>query len=408
MIAAHFLKPNRGIKAAADLSLTIILQIFGVASLWGYSDILGLRRSASGESMWRSITIVFMFLSGVRVFSVLYFSNRPGVPKFILAIKDPAYGIRQYDGSMVSTVGILYGLLLDFVLQILGTAAVWGASEIVGLRNASNRQLWGALTGLWSCVSLFRYIWRAHKVLSPGQWLKVPPMWPTGVIDSFGTSFCSLQASLYLWSQWRNQRTYERIISLATSSQPTPTAPPTHAGYVDTLALVAGWLLHLSLRTILQVLGAGGAVWGISEVLTLRTPSNGPLFVVISLFVMVSSLVYYLLGTYEKCLGPIGRQQDMRVCDSGLQGEQLQLTAITSAPDPLSSQPMIPSPVAGLPLPLRTGSPEKISSSSLHICSDSAQLHASRQEDSAFLSPMHEDSDTEHAYDSVGTCDTVY
>lgn len=131
-----------------------------------------------------------------------------------------------------------------FVLNVLGgSGAIWGCAEAVTLRNADNALGWRIAAILVGAVFLMRWI------------------------------FQMLAYCLYMSTIW---------------SDPS-----------SILMTIIGWCEVVVVNLILEVFGAIGAVWGFSEIITLRTSETNDVWRPISLVVGVIFLLRWILYLVE-------------------------------------------------------------------------------------------------------------
>ena len=357
-------------------------------ALQGYSEMLHLRGQGGQEeqregydkdTLFRHITLLVLLLAACRC--CLFISpilldqhprqhqhspassalTKPGsilYPAMQACLNPPKYLTQSLPmrGQLLYVGALVCGTILDVVLQILGTAAIWGSTDCFGIRRTHQGERETEVESVvfvtdntcrlvcyvFSVLSAGRYMWRIYKyrmeghlgsldwqssssssgnsgnsgsvnrpssggkgydgqyelVQAPGVEVSGPLM--KGVVHSFGVSFCSLGEA------WRvlcalSRRTEGRVGTGAAGGLEklaTVTVAPIHlstsASLLAIMSFLLGYVVHIGLRLVLEVLGAAGAVWGISEVLCLRTAENGYWFSVLG--AMASLLVLLRLG----------------------------------------------------------------------------------------------------------------
>ncbi len=131
-----------------------------------------------------------------------------------------------------------------FVLHVLGgSGAIWGCAEAVTLRNAENVLNWRIASILVGSMFLFRWI------------------------------FQMLAYCLYMSTLWSNPSSIHMTI----------------------IRCVEAFIVKL----ILEVFGAVGAVWGFSEILTLRTSESNDVWRPVSIVVGIIFLMRWILYSVE-------------------------------------------------------------------------------------------------------------
>lgn len=153
------------------LVINFDLQVLGVTSIWAYSEILEQRHNSTinnNVSGWKTLTNSFMLFALIR-FSILQIAaitNNDKISLFANAMENPPKAIAGFyqpstrEAQGVITIAIGLGIISDFILQVLGTAAWWGFSESTGLReNGGNYSTnnWAKLSIIFSVISLIRY-----------------------------------------------------------------------------------------------------------------------------------------------------------------------------------------------------------------------------------------------------------
>ena len=131
-----------------------------------------------------------------------------------------------------------------FVLNVLGgSGAIWGCAEAVTLRNAENALKWRIAAILVGTMFLIRWI------------------------------FQMLAYCLYMSTLWSNPSSVHMTI--------------------------VRWYEAFIVKLILEVFGAVGAVWGFSEILTLRTTESNNVWRPVSIVVGILFLLRWILYLVE-------------------------------------------------------------------------------------------------------------
>jgi len=181
-----------------------ILEVMGAAgALWGCADFLNFRDTTAHEENVRALAILFGFIFATRYW--WHVKNWWEHERDYLPIES---------NHRTDMLAFFQSKLSVFVLQVMGGAgAVWGAAEVVKLRDDSNRTEW---TTTATVVGLCFFIRFGLQILGEYK----PMLW---------SDESSVQMKIHRWFE------------------------------------------ATAVKFDLEVLGAGGAVWGASEVATLRT-----------------------------------------------------------------------------------------------------------------------------------------
>jgi hypothetical protein len=308
--------------------VVVILQVLGVASIWGYSEIFGFR--VGYDPNWAFVTVVFMLLSAFRLF-VANFEEFHEV-FFVKAMVDPAYTMRSLSFAdkkkfIVAVIGISFTWFMDFVLQILGTASIWGYSQILGLRQTDDENItWARVTMAFSALSLFRYMSKFSRVFYDldklsASFVLIGPFqyFQAGFVASFSAKKVVFHNIFCFFRQMYRQRNYrlngklvwtwsrEKIIVNETgsiSSEETQIAEHECCNSELTIpaafCFIFGHMLHMSLTFVLEILGSGGATWGSFEVMKLRRSPTSPTFRVIAIMASAMVLTKSCYDFYKK------------------------------------------------------------------------------------------------------------
>jgi hypothetical protein len=285
------------------------LQILGVASIWGYSDILYYRIGYSRH--WATVTVFFSFLSLIRVLVIYGYNTNLFLlkeSKFARACARPQYAFQNGHSSSSGKAGAIFSFALDFVLQILGTASIWAWSEITGHRKSiTEAHIWGHITEFFSAISLLRYmtnyLYQTRKMNETGESNKL--LTPFGFYSCFEAGICfrTMDSTRELGAAMRMYLFQGTAHSSRVSSLLDPSKSRSLTTGLLLLCYGSGVAIHVVLTVILQVMGAGGAVWGMSEVLRYRTSPISNKYIeicsVASSFVIVHNVVDFLLSPVD-------------------------------------------------------------------------------------------------------------
>jgi len=206
-------------------------------AIWGCSDILSLRDTTDGTTRMRSTAIL---LGGI--FLVRYWWQMKYWWQFereYLLIHNLQQHNRQRPAHRCAC---FQSHASNFFLQVLGGAgAIWGFSEVIMLRHANNAMEWRVASMVVGSVFLIRWMFQI-------------------VAD------CS-----YLVAWW------------STDDDPS-----------SIRVIILQWYEMLVVKFVLEVFGATGAVWGFSEVVTLRSSDTNRLWRPIAIGIGVIYLVRWI------------------------------------------------------------------------------------------------------------------
>lgn len=321
-----------------------VLQVLGVASTWGYSEILGFR--IGYDPYWAAVAILFMILSAAR----LCISNVTKIQKlpFVASVIDPATALRDWDSlSMASIAGVLFAMVMDFVLQVLGTASVWAYSEIIGERSTpKENEKWGRVTMALSAISLVRYILRLKRSFEKLDFVTNIYI-PKGCYQYFESglvaSYANKKRIAVHFKKYFRLRIHPESVLVPTTAirsdfEPDSVSnpmvleekPPVEevVRHVSTLSsklslkkigellcFFLGLCLHWLLTFVLEVMGAGGAVWGSAEFLGLRKTPTSPLFRTLACAMSVFVIFKTSLDYYKKHIRRSGAEEETVIRD---------------------------------------------------------------------------------------------
>jgi len=152
-----------------------ILEVWGgVGAVWGFAEVVGLRIPET-VYIWRPISLTF----GVMFFVRYLYQLIQAVKAYRRIPRNKSQNNNNDDDDInkneteirTSTRGqILFNLTIEFapklILEVWGsTGAVWGFSEVVGLRRPETIYLWRPFSLTVGIVFLLRYIWQLKEAI---------------------------------------------------------------------------------------------------------------------------------------------------------------------------------------------------------------------------------------------------
>lgn len=269
------------LRLVQEFSARFVLQVLGGAgAIWGFSEVLTLRNSAT-VFFWRPCALAF---------GVVFFI------RWILQIIDFISEIRGSIGSKESLT-LLQEFSARIVLQVFGGGgAIWGFSEVVTLRNHENIHFWrpfaafiGAVFFIRFCLQIKDYIdeFKGNGSPSKASWSRLFQIFSAKIVlEVFGAggAIWGFSEALTLRNHqsqefWRNKAVIVAIIFtfrfFLQMKDYTAEIYQEYMGVPVDVSKPSGmkWIRLLqifSARLVLEVFGGAGAIWGFSEVLTLR------------------------------------------------------------------------------------------------------------------------------------------
>lgn len=218
--------------------------------------------------------------------------------------------------------------LAKFLLEVCGAAgAIWGSSEILTIRNAENSHAWRIVSLVVFGMFLLRFWWHSKHYLEHER--EFPPIQlrhrrlhklPFGQIFSSKLVLEVLGAAGAIWGpsdaltlrtpdngkQWRIASVVVLFLFGIRWVLQIFTYCLCFYSFMEKRPLFTkalGWCEVLLVRFVLVVLGATGAVWGVSEIVTLRTPETNHIWRPVSLVVGVIFCGRWILQTFAYSLG---------------------------------------------------------------------------------------------------------
>ena len=266
------------------------------------------RDDRDGAVLFRRLTIFFLIFGSLRPFlGISKMLKEPSLPSTVSLLRPIDAGVDVHvseeaidaclnppkhllqplptNGKVVYISALIYGTILDILLQVFGTAAVWGSADCFGVRGVRDdwylsEETCRALSYCFSFISAGRYIWRIYKYKMDGGYKNCSAHYESlhaqslggslrtkwkAIVYCFGIGFCSLAEG------WK-------MFEVLIFTKGVGLTPQSHSSRLEISSFLVGYSLHFILRVILEVLGAAGAVWGIFEVLLIRNKNNGDLF----------------------------------------------------------------------------------------------------------------------------------
>jgi hypothetical protein len=296
------------------LVIVIDLQVLGVASIWGYSEIFGFRIGYSRN--WAIFTSVFVALSAVR----FILTNVPRFSSWYItqALKSPMKTLRvKSSHSVIKYFGVLYTIALDITLQVLGAASIWAYSEICGFRtNPRQNDIWGNVTIACSTIAFVRYSMQSFHAFYNTE-IIYPPTGHVRYFEAGLFDILSIKKSIlrdigcYCSCSW-----IQTTLSPHKYSEAVYDADAAHrlvtVSTLDACLFYCGLCLHFVLTIVFEILGAGGAIWGQAEIWQLRKSATSSTYIICA---TICSLVVFisLMWDYWKTSFALPTGSQMRV-----------------------------------------------------------------------------------------------
>lgn len=178
--------PDAWSKAGAVAGATIgipvkfALEVLGAAgAVWGASEVYGCRNE-DNSAAWQYVAVTIGTLALIRQVPLAYFTARNNqssntfLSGFFRAYAQPYSTLHNqfcpvsgesesYLPEAWSKIGAIagahIGIPVIFSLEVLGAAgAVWGSSEVCGLRNEDNSAAWRSVAACVGAIAFFRQI----------------------------------------------------------------------------------------------------------------------------------------------------------------------------------------------------------------------------------------------------------
>lgn len=170
--------------------------------------------------------------------------------------------IRRKTGALSGA--LLLGLPITFFLEVVGASgAIWGGSDLVGLRNDENKEAWSSLAAVLGVLALTRFTLK----------FKGEPSNPKLQNESFMGAFAEgidtpFEAIKNVFFESKETISSEPELQMLLSEYNKAVTKRSRLG------LLTGLLFGVTTLVTLEVIGASGAAWGGSEVTGLRNADN--------------------------------------------------------------------------------------------------------------------------------------
>jgi len=226
-------------------SAKLVLEVFGGAgAIWGFSEVLTLRNPETQE-LWRKNALIVGTIFLVR---------------YAMQIRD--YVEEQIHGQSLEKPNSWKRMFQIFsakiVLEVFGAGgAIWGFSEVLTLRNPETQEFWRLIALIVAVVFMARFLMQCFDYC-----LEIQDSSETGDEEQ---RFISEIATTIR----KETRTWQRFFQV------------------------------FSAKIVLEVFGAGGAIWGFSEVLTLRYLKTQELWRTNALIIAVIFSIRYMLQSKD-------------------------------------------------------------------------------------------------------------
>jgi len=277
--------PPSWLRFVQIFSAKLVLEVFGGGgAIWGFSEVLTLRNPNTQET-WRLYASIVAAIFFVR---------------FILQTKDyisEIYGKKNTIDSERIWVRLIQIFSAKLVLEVFGGGgAIWGFSEVLTLRNPVTQELWRFIAAVVGGIFFARYLLQMHDFVgeiygrkcvvdSKKNYLRLVQIFSAKlVLEVFGGGGAIWGFSEVVTlrnpttqEQWRFNAAVVGAIFFARFLLQVKDYVAEMFGeknpYVD--AKTYSRLIQIfSAKLVLEVFGGGGAIWGFSEVLTLRNPET--------------------------------------------------------------------------------------------------------------------------------------
>jgi len=270
--------PKDTIRFAQIFSARLVLEVFGGGgAIWGFSEVITFRNPDTQET-WRF---------NAQLAGAIFFI------RWLLQISDY---MKKQCRDEASTTRLFQIFAARLVLEVFGGAgAIWGFSEALTLRNHETQEFWrhnaiivGVIFFTRYCMQIGDFLKRMKgeepEAIDP--WVRFYQIFSAKlVLEVFGGAGAIWGFSEVLTLRnpltqelWRfNALTMGFIMFIRYLLQMKDYV--ISVKYPDTVLVIsqAQWIRLVqtfSAKLVLEVFGGGGAIWGFSEVLTLRRPET--------------------------------------------------------------------------------------------------------------------------------------
>jgi len=244
-------------------SAKLVLEVFGGGgAIWGFSEAATLRVPDTQE-FWRF---------NASVVGALFFI------RFILQIQDYCKE-HIFDQSVEETYSLkrMFQIFLaKLVLEVFGGGgAIWGFSEVLTLRNPKTQEFWRGVALSIGGIFFVRFIMQCSDYLDDMR----------ASLSKSDEEQCLIgEVANKIRKEMKTWRRYYEVFSA---------------------------------KLVLEVFGAGGAIWGFSEVVTFRVPETQEFWRKVALVVAVIFTFRYLLQSRDFFL----EMKGISACNDGKESE---------------------------------------------------------------------------------------
>jgi len=273
-------KDEKWARIVPIFAAKIVLEWFGGGgAIWGSSEALGLRVPKTQEfwRFWAALIGAFFFLRLVL--------------QMIDYIREETYE-RVY-----KAVRLIQIFSAKFVLEVLGGGgAIWGWSEAMSMRRPDSQEFWRIMACSIGFIFLIRWMMQIRDFImdksadsgpfdKSSQWVRLVQVFSAKlVLEVFGGA-----GAIWGWSEvctlrnpttqefWRWNALLIGLIFYIRWMLQIRDAISQFKGDVAAIGEKGQWTRSLEIffaKFVLEVAGGAGAMWGSSEVLTLRNPQT--------------------------------------------------------------------------------------------------------------------------------------
>ena len=199
--------------------------------------------------------------------------------------------IRSKTGVLIGA--LFWGLPITFFLEVVGASgAVWGGSDLVGVRNDENEKSWAIFSMALGTLAFIRYSLKFYR--------ETPNLEPHE--ESFAAAFShAVDAPMEAIKEefFERQEEKNQLVDEGNSTNP----------YKSKAGILVGILFGISTMIALEVVGASGAAWGGSEAFGLRDANNKEFWVPIAITLGALAAGRYALKFYRETPNPERREK---------------------------------------------------------------------------------------------------
>lgn len=261
--------------------VTFALEVLGAGGgIWANSEFLGLRNK-DNDAEWGAVAITATAAALVRYIFAFYNYknlNSEDEPKsafdvFCHALVSP-YEVTKEEllaHPKSAVIAAMFGVPITFILEVLGVGgATWGGSQYFDLRSNRNNFIWDCVAITVSAVAFIRYGAKYY----------------TEKLDDTDIGRQSSWSAFVSPHKITKETFFDKPKSMIS-------------------AAVGGLLLAFAL----EILGAGGALWGSSEFLHLRNDGNRAQWDEVAITFFAFGLIRYAAKYYYEASGLKGKRE---------------------------------------------------------------------------------------------------